>query len=172
MKRVIAVVAAGLVSVFLIACGEESGSDSDSATSGLGGGTPALTKAEFINAADEICSQFREESKSLEQEVANSANANDYQAMGNALKRLLDLASQTSNEVDALEINNERDAEVVAEISENRAKGLTILELMVDAVKEEDNMAISAYADELESLNQKTKGLSVGFGFQVCGSED
>ncbi len=168
MKR-FTIVVAGVLSAFLISCGGGSDSGTDSTSPSPDDETSVLSKAEFIEAGDEICLQVDEDSAEFEDEYAAAAGENDYQGVADSLEGVLVVVTDASEQFEALEVDG-GDAGVIDEYNAIRAEGLTETEGLIDAYRAEDDSAITTRLEDLANLTKKAQELARGYGFEVCGT--
>ncbi|MBK8294786.1 MAG: hypothetical protein IPK93_08470 [Solirubrobacterales bacterium] len=161
MKR-FSIVVGGVLSAFLISCGGGSDSGGDPAS-------PPLSKAEFIEAGDDICTRVDRESAKFEDEYAAAAEKNDYQGVADSLEGVRSLVSDASQEFEAIEVTG-GDSGVIDEYNATRAKGLSATQSLIDAYRAEDDSAIKTILADLASLTDEAQRLAREYGFKECGA--
>jgi hypothetical protein len=151
-------IAVTLVSIFVVAgCG-----DDDEGGGGAASGEQ-LTKAEFIEAGDELCDRFVTETAALDEPMTQDE-------VVTFLDRAIEIAEQVHDDMAALQ--PPPDGESVHEaltsaLSESTEK----VREARDAADEGDAPAAEAAFAEAVEIGQRSDAEAKEYGFEVCGSE-
>lgn len=171
--RKITCVAAGLLSMFAIACGSsdpDTGGDPKSAASTA---EPAeLTKDEFVAEADKICLEFTKDLKDLQAQGDAATANNDYQALGDLYDRVAIRGTKMTKELAELGYEGE-DSDLAEAFIDASKQMFAQTGHLADAMRAEDISAVTARSGDVERANGKADGIALGLGLKKCGfSED
>lgn len=177
MRKLNYFVALALAAGALAACGGDDDDDKDKADTGATPTTEttapetgttageAPSKAEYIEQADKICQQGREETNKIAREElggGGAPSADQYQA---AAKKLLPLVQETGKQLEALP-RPEGDEEELQAYYDAGFKAIEPLEKAVDDPKTAEEIFTGQTDFDAESDK-----LAQAYGFKVCGSD-
>jgi hypothetical protein len=147
-----------LVVVVAAGCG---GDDDDS---------EPLSKAEYIEQADAICSSYTEQLDPIGEEAGAQLQRRDFAAAADTVGEAVEVARPGIEELEALPKPPEDEA-VLDQLGELRQQYLALIASWEDATREEDVGRIGAIVREIEEVDERADGIATGYGFQECGQD-
>ena len=157
-----------IVALCLPACGDDDDGTQPADTSGSD--APALTKAEFIREADEICGATDDDLRSIQEEI-NALGTSDYGAIADLIRQIVDRVEAELEDLRALTPPKE-DQEEVDEVFDFVESQLPILGELADATERQDAAGIQSTSEELARGQEQTQDFAQDYGFKECGSGD
>jgi hypothetical protein len=148
MRRLCLLLAAATL---LAACG-----DSDA-------GKGPLSKAEFIERADEICSDFQTAVKD-----ARALTPDTFAELEGQLTTFIEEAEKTLKAFRELEPPT-ADEDTVSAYEGLGEQNIAVLRKMRDAAEDADQERVRSFQDDLLNIAARQKGIAKTFGFKVCG---
>jgi hypothetical protein len=165
MRR--SIVLPALALVLATGCGGDDSTETVTVASTAASAEP-LSKADYIAQADAICEEegpaieeIRDQANRLEEKGAYAASADKGEEL-----------------VAALEAQNERldalpapaaDQAILEQLADARDQRLAFTERLIPAMNDQEFAQVEALAAEIDSVDDKQEGISVGYGFKVCG---
>jgi len=139
--------------------GGSNGSDRESART--------VSKAEFIEQADDQCSDFREKSDALEAEYDRTS---ETERQAEIFRELANEAQATGEEIGQIPVPAGDEAIIERYLSAARDQ-VAVLRQIADALEEGDTVAVASLSQSGEASGAKVRGIAQGYGFKVCGSD-
>jgi hypothetical protein len=140
---------------------------------GNGGGSTALSKADYIAKGDAICAQKQKQRSQLVTEVQN-AIASGVNSASDA-HRVHDISNQVANYVDQLATELQAlpkptgDEQTLDTLLSSVSAEATDYRHFADAVDSLDASQIRSFGEAAESDGSKATAIALGYGFTVCG---
>lgn len=140
---------------------------------GNGGGSTALSKADYIAKGDAICAQKRQQRGQLVTEVQN-AIASGVNSASDA-HRVHDISNQAANYVDQLATELQAlpkptgDEQILDTLLSAVSAEATDIRHFADAVDSLDASQIRSFGEAANSDAAKAVAIAQGYGFTVCG---
>lgn len=140
---------------------------------GNGGGSTALSKADYIAKGDAICAQKRQQRGQLVTEVQN-AIASGVNSASDA-HRVHDISNQAANYVDQLATELQAlpkptgDEQILDTLLSTVRAEATDIRHFADAVDSLDASQIRSFGEAADSDAAKAVAIAQGYGFTVCG---
>ena len=140
---------------------------------GGGGGSTALSKADYIAKGDAICAQKRQQRGQLVTEVQN-AIASGVNSASDA-HRVHDISNQAANYVDQLATELQAlpkptgDEQILDTLLSTVSAEATDIRHFADAVDSLDASQIRSFGEAADSDAAKAVAIAQGYGFTVCG---
>jgi len=140
---------------------------------GNGGGSSALSKADYIAKGDAICAQKRQQRGQLVTEVQN-AIASGVNSASDA-HRVHDISNQAANYVDQLATELQAlpkptgDEQILDTLLSTVSAEATDIRHFADAVDSLDASQIRSFGEAANSDAAKAVAIAQGYGFTVCG---
>jgi hypothetical protein len=147
-----------VVGILAIACGGCGGTSSPGNE-----GDGSITKAEFIEKADEVCSNFNAKYDANELEEANALPELEV-ALANALPAF-DGSVEQLNQI-PVPADDPAGAEAYVEKAE---EALSLFRQLQRAVKNRDTHAIETYSGTFTKITGEERRVTSAYGFRVCG---
>jgi hypothetical protein len=164
MKKV-AVLVAGLLTLFVIACG---GSDSDSdSTSSDEAATLAL--ADAIEQGDQICVETSDKFTELADEYSAQLKKGDYVAAGDALDEIADLTTDRGSQLGEMSVEGDEQSALDGYIAKGD-ESAEQMNAMAESLRNEDIAGVTAATKTLAEINVEEAAFAQQFGFEQCGS--
>jgi len=141
---------------------------------GNGGGSTALSKADYIAKGDAICAQKRQQRGQLVTEVQN-AIASGVNSASDA-HRVHDISNQAANYVDQLATELQAlpkptgDEQILDTLLSAVSAEATDIRHFADAVDSLDASQIRSFGEAADSDAAKAVAIAQGYGFKVCGT--
>jgi hypothetical protein len=139
---------------------------------GNGGGSTALSKADYIAKGDAICAQKRQQRSQLVSEMqnaiasgVNSANAHRVHDISN---QAADYVDQLASELQALP-KPTGDEQILDTLLSTVSAEATDIRHFADAVDSLDASQIRSFGEAADSDAAKAVAIAQGYGFTVCG---
>jgi hypothetical protein len=163
------------VGALIAGCGGGDSSTEATQTVTVEATSEALTKAEWISAADAICQDSRDgEDPDLEREYREAADEPESlekrERLAELLTSVVEEARPFAARLRALDAAPS-EVELTEEISESIEKGINATERRVSALKANDAAEARSAVDEMEQAKAEAEGLERGYGLRVCGSD-
>jgi hypothetical protein len=146
-------------------CGGDDDEDSGNGTSGES--APLVSKAEFIEQADELCTDFREKSDEL---AAEAETTSDTGRQAEIWRELADEAQATGEEFEQLPVPAGDQAIIDRYLSASRDQ-IGVLRQIAEALDDGDTTSVTTLLDSGRRSGARVQGIAQGYGFKVCGSE-
>jgi hypothetical protein len=143
------------------------GDDDESGGGTAGESAPRISKAEFIEQADELCADFRERRDEL---TAKADATSDAERQAEIFRELADEAQATGERFDRLPVPP-RDQEIIERFSAANRDQIGVVRQIADALDAGDTEAVTALLDSGQKSGAKVRGIAQRYGFKVCGSE-
>jgi hypothetical protein len=165
--------AVAVLAIALIAagCGDDDG----------GGGAPtssapaSLTKVEWIQAADAICADIREQQATIEPPGSDPTlvTLTDAQldAWAEYFESILPLGRESAERFDALGLPTD-DADGAQEVVDLRVDAIERVEAAVEAGRGGDVLVFNAAVDDIVALQDEIASVNAEYGLEVCGQDD
>jgi len=140
---------------------------------GNGGGSTALSKADYIAEGDAICAKKRQQRSQLVTEVQN-AIASGVNSASDA-HRVHDISNQAANYVDQLATELQAlpkptgDEQILDTLLSTVSAEATDIRHFADAVDSLDASQIRSFGEAADSDAAKAVAIAQGYGFKVCG---
>jgi len=140
---------------------------------GNGGGSTALSKADYIAKGDAICAQKRQQRGQLVTEMQN-AIASGVNSASDA-HRVHDISNQAANYVDQLATELQAlpkptgDEQILDTLLSTVSAEATDIRHFADAVDSLDASQIRSFGEAADSDAAKAVAIAQGYGFKVCG---
>jgi hypothetical protein len=140
---------------------------------GNGGGSTALSKADYIAKGDAICAQKRQQRGQLVTEMQN-AIASGVNSASDA-HRVHDISNQAANYVDQLATELQAlpkptgDEQILDTLLSTVSAEATDIRHFADAVDSLDASQIRSFGEAANSDAAKAVAIAQGYGFTVCG---
>ena len=151
----------GVLAVVLATAG--CGGDDDDSD----GSASTVSKAEFIQRADELCRDFRRKRDDLEAE-ADATSDTDRQAQ--IFRQLADEADATGDKFERLPVPAGDKAIIDRYISASRDQ-IDVVRRIADALDDRDPGAVATLLGSGERSGDEVQDIAQDYGFKVCGSE-
>jgi hypothetical protein len=149
---------AGVGVVLLVAGISGCGGDDDSGP---------LTKEDFIAQANQVCSDFREESKLGEEAFTAAVQENDYQAAADAFQENADSMKASIDKVAALE-GPEEDQDTLDEFIALSREQNDAAFAAADALREEDDAAVQEALNTGAQADKNADVIALEYGLTDC----
>jgi hypothetical protein len=140
---------------------------------GNGGGSTALSKADYIAKGDAICAQKRQQLGQLVTEMQNAIASGVNSA--NDAHRVQDISNQAANYVDQLATELQAlpkptgDEQILDTLLSTVSAEATDIRHFADAVDSLDASQIRSFGEAANSDAAKAVAIAQGYGFTVCG---
>jgi len=126
---------------------------------------PPISRAQFIERADNVCGKVQEAFKPFERELSE---AEGFRELEDALENVLPPVEKARDQITAIPIpeQNGTGAEAYASYV---TKAVALLEQLQEAAEDEDRSALETYSEDLRVAGARAQGAAAAYGFQVCG---
>jgi hypothetical protein len=141
------------------------------AAAGCGGGesgSASLSREEFITQADQICSDFRTESKATEEAFDAAVKSDDLKTAADLLARNTEEMGIAVQEFANL-IPPEEDKEAIDEFVAVSRQQVEVANDLLVAVRAGDETALRSADKTGRSLNAEASRIANSFGMKQCG---
>jgi ABC-type phosphate/phosphonate transport system substrate-binding protein len=176
LKRIALVVAALAVVAFVVGCGGgESSSSSSSSGTTASSGEPS--KAEYVESADAVCTEYQGASASLRkeaEEIEGSANPESPKNLARFAEILREADAIADKEYAALKEVEPPSADkaLIDSIIGKSEEAESESREAAEALEEGDLSKFSEILNQTAPLNNQAKGMAEGYGFKVCGQAE
>jgi hypothetical protein len=126
----------------------------------------AITKPEYIERADAICTKYKERTKDLQGRQPDS-----YEEAADLYTRAIAIFEPAVREFEALPAPK-GDERVIESYLDTVREQLTLYERVRTAAEQSDRAKLETYAQDVRELRARARGIAQGYGFKVCGRED
>ena len=171
MKRIALALCAFVVVGIVAGCG---GGGSSSSSSSARNSSSALSKTEFIDQADAVCTESQAETAPLRKEAEKIEGSSEPESQEN-LTRLAEILQQA-------DVNAEKEYAELREL-EPPAGDEKVIDSMLgkaeeaaayslrgaEALEEDELTEFSGIMGTARPLNERAKAMAEGYGFKVCG---
>lgn len=151
----VAVVAA----LAIAACG--GGDDDESPPPG-----ETISKAQFIEQGDALCSEFREAEAELEEQADETT---DPQEGARIFRELAERAEEVADGLEGLGTPDEG-ADVIERYIETSREQIVVVNRIADELEDGDSSAAQALRESALETGAELGGIAQGYGFEVCGA--
>jgi hypothetical protein len=150
--------------VGIAGCGGSGGETTETVTTDA---VAAISKAQFIERADEVCGNVQEAFEPFEKELNEAEGFPELEA---ALENVLPAVERARDRITSIPIpaENGTGAEAYASYV---TKAVTLLEQLQEAAENEDRSALETYSEDLRVAGARAQGAAAAYGFKVCGQE-
>lgn len=166
---------ATLFGVVLLAagCGGSSGGDTGEETAG--DQAESISKSEWIEQADAICTTEQEEEKPIEAELEaegeKAETADQLKKLGGITRELLALVDKETEDIRALPVPAGDEATIETMLDKVQS-AVPLGEEFADALESGDVAEIERTSQKLEKNSESAKGMAQSYGLKVCGSAE
>ena len=141
--------------VLFAGCG---GSDSDS-----------NSKEDFIASADQICAEFRDQSKPMEQEFQDAISSGDLDSAATVFEDQADGMSQAVDDMEALDVPD-GDEETISQFIDLSRQQVDVTREAAEAIRNGDKQALNAAITKGDGLDAQSDQIADEYGLTDCGS--
>ncbi|MBK5231977.1 MAG: hypothetical protein JJE13_03210 [Thermoleophilia bacterium] len=163
--KTVAVVVAGLLSVFVIACG---GSDSDSDSTGSDDAA-TLSMADAIAQGDQACQDASDGLGPIEKSYTKAISSGDLAGAADELDQIVELTQVRNEALADIQVEG-ADQDALDSYVANAEKTEELTQSMSDSLRDEDIAGITDSTQEIAKLNVEAQAYAQDFGFERCGS--
>lgn len=163
-----------LLAVGLIVTGCGGGGSSSASTEGATAeGQGALTKAEWIEHADDICQEYKAEVAAEREryEDLDFETPKGYVEGARIIRTIEPLAEGEYARIRELDAPS-GDESVIDSMLSKGEEDVKLSGKIADAMEEGEVSEIEDLAEEATKLSQTAKGMAQGYGLKVCGQEE
>jgi hypothetical protein len=142
------------------------------AFAGCGGsddGSEALSKEEFIAQADQICADFRADSREMEAAFDAAAEADDLEAAADVVAENAGMMDAAVEEFATL-TPPEEDQETIDEFVSLSREQVEVANELAEAIRADDEAAVKAADEEGTALDDEADAIADEYGMLDCGS--
>jgi ABC-type Fe3+-hydroxamate transport system substrate-binding protein len=173
MKRISFVLAAIAVLALLAGCGGGGSSSSSSSQASSGGSS----KAEYVKAADAVCTEYQGTTQPMREEVkeieasSNPESPDNLKRLGQILQKADSTAEQEYEALHEVEAPSADQATIDAMIGKAE-KAVGESRESAEALEAGDLTKFSQILKEAAPLNAQARKMAIAYGFKVCGQAE
>ncbi len=146
----------------LTGCGGDEGSGDDSAV------PESLTRAEYVERADQICQELYEQRDPLETQAAKAGIDGDSEAAAQIFENAADITRNRVDELEQLPLPADQESSLTTFI-ENAQATIPPAEAALDAIRDENAKELEAASQRGLRATIRFNKSAIDFGFLVCG---
>jgi hypothetical protein len=129
----------------------------------------SLSKPQYIQKADAICSDYRPRLRGLRDEARAALNRRDFDAAAGRLNKTLDLNRAQFEKLTAIP-RPEGGRDLLTKLFGKAKQAMALFEKSIEPLRHHDIDRFATLASQAFSAANQEKHIAAGYGFKVCGS--